>query len=192
MGAIDKLFNAADPREEELRAWKENNPEGFQRELEEQREYYLHAVDAIRHEQGQTPLNAQERADYHTPEDPHEIAKMHGELINGLGEEGREWLDNQRDVANNLDLATQMHALRDEYADPSSIDGLIAGTKQICDQSGINPIELAERYKIDLNPELHDQLTGATQEADNTTVQNMEPPQEYEASVTSSVPGGMG
>ncbi len=177
---LDNFNNAASG---EVRG-RDLNPEGYQRILAEERGDYLHVVDASRHEQGLKPLNPQERDAFHTSDDPDEIARMRGELYNSLGEDAQEWLDNQRTVAANMDLANQMYQLRDEFEDPfSSIDGLVNSTRQICDKNGIDPVEVAQRYDIELDPDLQEKLTGTEDKAENTMSQNMAPPPEYTASV---------
>lgn len=190
MGSLTDLFNKLFGENVELEAWKENNPEGYEKALAEERQEYLHVVDACRYEQGLEPLNTQERADFHLSDNPHEIQKIHGDLIESLGDDAREWLNNQRTVADNLGLVKCLHDIGpEELANPSSIDDAIIGTKQLCDKYGIDPLEIAERYEIELDPELRDQLTDATDEAENTMVQNMPLP-EYVVSADIPSMGG--
>ncbi len=190
MSALTGLFNKLFGGNAELEAWKENNPEGYEKALAEESHEYLHVVDACRHEQGLEPLNPQERADFHLSDNPYEIQKMHGELIESLGDDAREWLNNQRTVADNIGLVKCLNDIGpEELADPSSIDDAIIGTKQLCDKYDIDPVEVAERYEIELDPELRDKLTGVTNDTDSTMEQNMPPP-EYVASVDTPSMGG--
>jgi|GEM_PF-5611214 len=202
MGGLSENFNAAPIVDVDINNWKNNNPEGYANAYAQEKIALMNVVDASRYEEGKPALSKQERADYHTSDNPNEIRLARGHIFESLGPKGLEYSDDIVTVAANMDMANDIHYR--ENAGPDSLDladKLIERSQQICEKYGLDPAVVAENNGLYLVSDMRNALAGERDpvmlpqdEGYVASPQDRGPvllPQDYVASVDAHSMGGL-
>ncbi|PCJ99065.1 MAG: hypothetical protein COA45_06375 [Zetaproteobacteria bacterium] len=137
-----------------IESWKQNNPQGYDRALEEEKVAYLAVWDFDGDNLSKTPKE-REVVGENLPDNPDKIAQMKGELVESLSPESIDRLDAARTIRDNLSLANEIVSNRDvidSYSDDMAA-GLFDDVKRLEGVHDLNAMDLAQRYGLDLAPE---------------------------------------
>lgn len=139
--------------------WKNDNPSGFERALDETITGHFEVLNAQRYDQGRALLGEQEKLDIidELPENPDKIQQRIGEVAQGLSPEAIEWRDAMADITNNLDLAGQLLLYEEEFQD-SDITGLLTASQTIADTYGMTLSEVVNGLGIEVSDNLMQEI----------------------------------
>jgi len=161
MGGLSENFNAAPIVDVNVANWKDNNPEGYARACAQEKIDLMNIVDASRYEEGKPALSKQERADYHTSDNPNEIRLASGHILGSLGPKGLEYRDDLSTVATNLDMANHIHDAGNAGSDGLDMaDALIERSQQICEKYDLDPAVVAENNGLYLVSDMRNAMAG--------------------------------
>lgn len=165
---MDKLtdlrseFQKAHMSNEEIApmVWKNENPAGFQRALDDTAAGHIEILNAQRYDQNQPMLSEQDKENIieGLPENPDRIQAHTGEIAQSLSREAVEWRDSMTDISNNLDLAGQLLLHQDEF-ESADITGLLTASQTIAEKYDMTLSQAADGLGLNVSDDLMEEIT---------------------------------
>jgi hypothetical protein len=156
-------FNS--PNEVEIEKWKNNNPAGFQRALENTTGNHLRILNTQRYDQNQPLLTERDKEKIIKilPENPNKIQWVTGKIAQTLSPEAREWGDSMSDIENNLDLADQLLLHKEGFEENDATENLLTASQTIANKHDIALSQVVKDLRLNISDGLMKKITTMAQ-----------------------------
>ena len=149
-----------------IEAWRENNPEGYARALEETVEEHIYAKNAQRFDNGQPAMSKEEKAftKASLPDSPDEIQKRTYGIVQGLSKEAIEYRDDMVMISDNLNVANQLIEDRDIFDEsaPRKAKGLVKSSEKLAEKYNANMNDIIDQYDIKVGNQILEDISPET------------------------------
>lgn len=163
---VDNSATSLEEKNDELNKWKNDNPAGFKRALDNTTAAHLKILNAQRYDHNRPLLSEQDRENIveKLPENPDLIQKRTGQIVQSLSPEAREWRDSMTDITNNLDLAGQLLLHKDEFEDVE-VTGLLTASQAIAGKYDMTLSQAVEGLRLNASDDLREKINTMEQAA---------------------------
>lgn len=152
--------------------WKNDNPLGFERAMDQTISGHLEVLNAQRYDEDRPLLSEQDKEQIidELPENPDEIQARTGLIAQSLSPEATEWKDSMTDITNNLDLAGQLLLHQDEFED-ADLTGLVTASQAIAGSYDMTLSEAVDGLGISVSDDLKEKITEMEQPESSADVE---------------------